>query len=328
VSHQRLRVVVADQPGAPLNAAITILNNRFEVIGVASNTDAAIEATVSLDADVVVLDRTIADCGGAAATARLAASGSNARVVLISNDVSDESVLAVLDGGASALVAKPRVALDLVTAVSQAHGGGRFIPAARPLPAWRNRRGHAHDLQLYRTDRHLLAGVSAFFATALDGGDSVIAIASRSHLQELDSRLAARGLDPVSLRAAGRYSTLDSSAALAAVCRAGMPDPALWAAALDPIVDRALAASTGATPHVTAFGEIAPMLCARGEFDAMVRLEGIADAYAAVRPISILCGYSTQCLGDGDANALAARICHEHAVVVPADPPFYPTPPL
>jgi DNA-binding NarL/FixJ family response regulator len=317
VSHRRPRIVVADAPGLSLNTAISILNDRFDVAAVATNADAAIDATLSLRADVVVLDAALDPSGAFVWAKQLGTAGPYPRIVLVSNDIRDESVLAALERGVAAVVAKPRMALDLAAAVSQVHAGGRFIPSAALLPVWRNRLERRHDLQVYRTDRQLLAAVGSYFATALDAGDSILAIASPSILEELDTYMASR-FDPRSLRAVGRYSTLDSAAALAAVCRGGVPDAALWAAALDPLVEAALAASPSA--RVTAFGQIAPILCERGEFEAMIRLERVADAYTAARPVSILCAYATQCLGDS-ANELTARIHHEHVTVVPADAP-------
>jgi hypothetical protein len=65
------------------------------------------------------------------------------------------------------------------------------------------------------------------------------------------------------------------------------------------------------------YGEIAPILCAAGDFDAMVRLERIANEHAASRPLSILCGYSTACLAD-ETGALEAAIYGEHSAIVPA----------
>ena len=311
-------MVVADKPGAPLHAAITILNERqFDVVAIADNTEAAIDATVSLRADVVVLGAALDDHAALVSAARLGTTAPYARIVAVSNDTRDTSVLAALERGVAGVVASSRLTLDLATAVSQVHAGGRFIPSAALLPRWSSRLERRHDLQLYRTDSQLVGAVGSYFATALDAGDSILAIASSSLLEELDTCVASYRFDPASLRAAGRYSTLDSSAALDAICRNGVPDPALWTAAIDPLVERALAASRGAAPRVTAFGQVAPILCDRGEFDAMVRLERIADAYAATRPVAVLCAYSADCLGVDDTE-LAARIHHEHVAVVPA----------
>jgi len=312
-------VVVADEPGARLHAAIAILNERrFDVVATASSTEAAIDATVSLRADVVVFGAALGAHAPLISAGRLGTTAPYARIVLVSDDTRDALVLAALVRGVAAVVDSARMTLDLATAVAQVHAGGRFIPSAAVLPRWNGRLERRHDLQLYRTDSHLVAAVGSYFATALDAGDSILAIASSSLLEALDTSVASYRFDPASLRAAGRYCTLESATALAAICRNGVPDPALFAAALDPIVERALAASPGASPRVTAFGQIAPILCDRGEFDAMVRLERIADTYAATRQVSALCAYSTECLGSDDTD-LAARIHHEHVTVVPAD---------
>ena len=50
----------------------------------------------------------------------------------------------------------------------------------------------------------------------------------------------------------------------------------------------------------------------------MQRLEQIAGEYTASHAISILCGYSTDCLGD-EASGVPAIICAEHSTIVPAD---------
>ena len=56
------------------------------------------------------------------------------------------------------------------------------------------------------------------------------------------------------------------------------------------MLERGLAAAGSSPPQVTMFGELAPILCASGQFEAMLRLEQIADEAAASRPLSILCG--------------------------------------
>jgi hypothetical protein len=81
---------------------------------------------------------------------------------------------------------------------------------------------------------------------------------------------------------------------------------------------RALAASTGTSPHVTMFGEIAPILCRRGLIDEMIRVERMADEFAAARPMSVLCAYPTDCLNGGAAD-LMETVCREHSAIVPAN---------
>src|SRR5262249_43355628 len=156
------------------------------------------------------------------------------------------------------------------------------------------------------------------FESALEVGDSIISIVSPSRRQALEAQLVARGFDLRALAASGRYAFGDNASALDAILRDGVPDRDLYFTAINPLVERGLAAATGAPAHVSIFGEIAPILCDRGDIDAMRRLEQIATEYIATRPVSILCGYSVDCLAD-EAAGLAVTICAEHCTIVPGD---------
>lgn len=301
-----------------LEAAEAALSLQFEVVAAVSSGEAAIEAASRLDPDVVVLDISMPGLDGFQTASRIKTSGSEARIVFLSNYAGDDFVLEGLTRGASAFVSKSRMALDLVEAIGHAEAGRMFVPSAAVLPRWRRPAGRRHDLHFYATDAFAVATWMEFVSSALDAGDSVISIVSDPQQRALDAQFKARGLDLATLVAAGRYSAMNSSAALEAILRDGTPDEDLWASALDPLVERALAASTGSPRHVAIFGGIAPILCARKDFDAALRIERIADAYTASRPVSILCAYSTDCLQD-DGSDLATRVCAEHTAIVAGD---------
>jgi hypothetical protein len=206
---------------------------------------------------------------------------------------------------------------DLAAAVAHVSEGRSFVPSASVLPQWHRADGHRHDLLPYASDALLIDAVMGFFDSALDAGNSLVAIVSASHRQALDEQFTRRGVDVAALAAAGRYAAADSLAALESIMVYGMPDGDLFAARMDSIVRHGLSAARTSNPHVTLFGEIAPILCARGEYDAMIRLEQIAGEYTQSRPVSILCGYTTACLDD---SRLHARICAQHSTIISASP--------
>jgi CheY-like chemotaxis protein len=309
-------VVVADDHPRVLESVSTMLSRTCDVIATVTSGLAAIDATRQLRPDVVVLDIAMPGLNGFQTAAHIVSSGSDARIVFVSNHTGDDFVLAGVSRGASAFVAKSRMGLDLVDAVYHAHAGRRFVPSAAVLPEWERRAGDRHDLQLYASDGGLVDAMMAYFDNALRAGHSIVAVALDSHLLALDALFARRRLDVESLVARGRYARMESGAALEAVCRNGRVDRALYDAAFDPLVERGLAASTASTPHVSVCGQIAPLLCVRGEIDEMLRLERIASDYARSHPISILCTYSASC-GGHDASVLPA-ICAEHSTIVPA----------
>jgi len=297
-----------------LEVAQSTLNTQFDVVAAVSSGYAAIEATARLNPDVVVLDIAMPGLDGFHAASRIKASGSGARIVFLSNYSDDDFVLEGLGRGASAFVTKPRMAHDLVEAIGHVMAGRRFVPSATVLPRWRRPADQQHDLKIYSTDASIIDAWTDFASSALDAGDSVMAVVSESQGRALDAKLRLRGVDTEALSADGRYSVSNSSAALDAVLRDGTPDEDLFRSLLDPAVERALAASTGSPRHVSIFGAIAPLLCARHEYDAALRVEAIASSYVTSRPVSILCAYHADCL-PGDRSSLAA-LCAQHTAIV------------
>src|SRR5262245_3263012 len=247
----RPRAVVADDHPGLLEAAQSTLNRQFDVVAAVSSGQAAIDATSSLDPDVVVLDVAMPGLDGFQTASRIKASGADARIVFLSNYSDDDFVLEGLKRGASAFVAKSRMAHDLVDAIGHVMAGRNFVPSATVLPRWHRQADQRHDLQIYSRDASILDSWMDFVSSALHAGDSVMAIVSDAQRQALDAKLRSRGVDLAAMSTAGRYSSWDSAAALDAVLRDGIPDEDLFRAVLDPAVERALAASTGLPPHVS-----------------------------------------------------------------------------
>jgi CheY-like chemotaxis protein len=314
-SRERARVVIADDHPRVLEAATTILSHTCDVVAAVGDGASALDAAARLQPDVVVLDIAMPGLDGFRTASRMRSSGSDARIVFLSNHAGEEFVLAGMSRGASAFVAKVRMNVDLPAAVGHVHEGRSFVPSAGLLPRLPRPAHRRHDLQIYSSDASLIDSTMAYFDGAFEAGYSLIAFDSNANLQAIESQLRKRGLDVEEFAANGRYTAMNNREALEAVTRDGVPNAERYAAAMDPLVDRALAASTALPRHVAMFGAIAPILCANGQFDAMSRLETIADEYAASHPLSVLCAYSTSCLGDAPAD-VAARVCSHHATIV------------
>jgi len=309
------RVVIADDHPLIRKQAETILSEHFEVVASVANGLAAIEAARRQDPDVLVLDIAMPGLDGFQTAARLRAAGSRAQIVFLSNHTGDDFVLAGITRGAAAFVAKPRMQIDLAEAVGHVCAGRTFVPSARLLRQWQRPAGRRHDLQIYSTDAFLVDSVLGFFDSALEAGDSIVAITSPTHQRLLEARAPKHGVALDALVASGRYVPADARSTLESILVNGNPDAARFSALLAPIIDRALAASTGSPPHVTMFGEIAPILAARGEFEQMARLEWIADEFAASRPMSLLCAYAASHLTN---HHLADLYC-AHATIVASE---------
>jgi CheY-like chemotaxis protein len=312
----RPRVIVADDHPLILKTAAAILNRHCEVVAAFPSGAGVAEAAATFNPDVVVLDIAMPQVDGYETATQIRAGGSSMPIVFLSNHVGDDFILKALSVGASAFVPKPRMHSDLIEAIGHALDGRTFLPSPDVLPRWHHRDSQQHDLEIYGSDALLAAAVIDLFVNALSVGHSIFALATETHLQVFDERFRARGLDPGSLKSSGRYSTELATSAADAVLVDGKASRERLFELLDPIVDRALAASSASPPHVTMWGECAPTLLRRNRPDAALDIERFAGEYVASRPLSIVCGYSTESLSEHPGTL--PHLCAEHSAFIPA----------
>src|SRR5262245_33095910 len=192
---RRRRAVMADDHPLVLDAVTAILTPTFDVVAAVTTGEAAVDASMRLRPDVVVLDISMPGLDGFQTASRLKTAGCNARIVFLSNYAGDDFVLAGMSSGASAFVVKPRVHLDLVAAIDHVLAGRGFVPSCGVLPRWSRPAGRRHDLQTYSSDAFLIDAVMTFFDTALEAGDAIVAIMTGPHRRALHAKFSARGLD-------------------------------------------------------------------------------------------------------------------------------------
>jgi DNA-binding NarL/FixJ family response regulator len=117
--HRRISVLIADEQ--PLFAgsleALLGYDDRVEVIGRARNGGEAVELTESLSPDVVLMDINMPVMDGFEATRRIRATGSGAKVIVLTGSDSRADVTRARNAGADGYVAKARIGSDLLDAI-------------------------------------------------------------------------------------------------------------------------------------------------------------------------------------------------------------------
>ena len=125
----RIRVLVADDQ--PLVRAgirrVIEADETLGVIGEASDGHEAVALTKALRPDVVLMDIRMPILDGIEATARLAESGSDARVVVLTTFGLDEYVLGALRAGASGFVLKEALPEEILDAIHIVARGDALI---------------------------------------------------------------------------------------------------------------------------------------------------------------------------------------------------------
>jgi two-component system, NarL family, response regulator NreC len=92
-------------------------DSRFQVVGTASTGEEAVEKARELAPEIVVMDLAMPGMGGLDAIRRITDADESVRVLAVTSDTEEESLLAVLEAGGSGFVRKTAVNADLIEAL-------------------------------------------------------------------------------------------------------------------------------------------------------------------------------------------------------------------
>jgi DNA-binding NarL/FixJ family response regulator len=127
----RARVVLADDHSSMLERAIRLVADEFDVVSAVSDGQAALDAAVVLQPDVVVFDISMPVMSGLDAAARLSESSHPPRIVFLTVHDDPAFISAAREVGAVGYVVKRHIATDLLPAIRVALAGGSQFP---PVP--------------------------------------------------------------------------------------------------------------------------------------------------------------------------------------------------
>jgi len=170
-----------------------------------------------------------------------------------------------------------------------------------------------HVLQLYDNDAGLLKTLAGYAMDGFFAGDSVIIIATATHILQLDHLFTQQGIDAKVLKAAGQYITLDAADTLAKFMVGGMPDERHFVDTVYGVVQ--LARKNGR--NVRAFGEMVVLLWDSGLKNATIKLEKLWNKFCKTESLSLFCAYPKKSF-NGDAGPAMAHICAEHSRLISA----------
>ncbi len=127
----KIRVVLADDHISIMEQTRDVLGDQFEVLGSFVNGRQAVDATLRMDPDALILDISMPVLNGIQAARQLQAANSRAKIIFLSMHDDPDFVAAALSAGAFGYVIKTRLSTDLVPAIHEALGGRRFVSGTR-----------------------------------------------------------------------------------------------------------------------------------------------------------------------------------------------------
>ena len=102
----------------------------ISVIGEATNGKEAVALAERFNPDVVIMDLTMPDMDGAAATKEILAKPTTTRVLVLTMHAEEEYLLPLLEAGASGYLVKSAADLELVTAVRAVAHGDPYVSSS------------------------------------------------------------------------------------------------------------------------------------------------------------------------------------------------------
>lgn len=121
------KVVVADDLASVLSAVAALLQSSFDVVGQVSDGRTALEATLALEPDLVVLDISMPEMTGIEVARELKKRHSKAKIVFLTVHKDPDILATSLAAGALGYVLKVFMDTDLIPAMNEALAGRVYV---------------------------------------------------------------------------------------------------------------------------------------------------------------------------------------------------------
>jgi DNA-binding NarL/FixJ family response regulator len=121
------RVLLADDLTPLLHATAKLLEGSFEVVGMVSDGQAALDATLALQPDLVILDISMPTMSGIEVARELKRRSNSAKIVFLTVHEDSDILATCFAAGGLGYVVKVLMETDLIPAMNEALAGREFI---------------------------------------------------------------------------------------------------------------------------------------------------------------------------------------------------------
>ena len=128
----KIRVVLADDHPALVARVRLLLGKEYEVVGVVENGSQAVDAVLTLNPDVLVIDISMPVLDGLQAARQLQKANCRTKILFLTIHEDHDFVAAAFSVGALGYVTKDRLSTDLVPAILEAMQGHTFVSRFGP----------------------------------------------------------------------------------------------------------------------------------------------------------------------------------------------------
>jgi DNA-binding NarL/FixJ family response regulator len=141
LSMTRTRVILAEDVPAVLAAVAALLRESFDIVDMVCDGRAALEATLKLEPDLLVLDISMPAMSGIEVAQELKRQGNNAKIVFLTVHEDSDILKASRAAGGLGYVVKLLMDTDLMPAINEALAGHSFTSCFTSEPESLERNG-------------------------------------------------------------------------------------------------------------------------------------------------------------------------------------------
>lgn len=289
---------------------------NLQIVCEATDGPQAVAKAEELRPDVVLLDIGLPALSGTEAASQIRVVSPNSKILLLSQENSPDLVQTAVRSGAFGCLHKLYTARELLHAVDALLRNEQFFssslmsyefPEAAPI------KPHRHEVEFYLGDAAFVEGFARFITVALEGGNSVILIATKPRFDGVMKRLKAQRVDVDGAIYTGNFIPLDAHETLSAIMVDGMPHEARFFEIAGRLIEQTAKTSNPDRRCVALCGECASILWTQDKPNAAIRLEQLWDQLRSTYDVDILCGYELNTIRKLKGKQVLRRICEEHS---------------
>lgn len=168
-----------------------------------------------------------------------------------------------------------------------------------------------HLVQIYDNEIVFLNTLEGFAGSGFIANETVIIIAGKQHLEELNERLLNHGFNLKTLIKSEQYIPLDADKTLQKFMVNNWPDADLFNKTIGDLVKKA----TKNGRKVRAFGEMVAILWEKGNSGATVQLEHLWNEFCTNQSFGVFCAYPKSGF-TADSSKSLQDICTCHSKII------------
>ena len=297
-------------------------SRQWEIVAAVSDGIEAVQKARDLKPDLILLDVGLPGLSGPQAGRRILAHDPDSRILFLTEQQSLDVAQVALGIGARGFIVKSDAGRDLLPAMQAVADGERFISVKMAGRGFGTngdgqfeRDSRCHEAGFYADESSLLDGYATFVESALDAGNGLLMVFTRSRRDRLHLRLKTRGIDLDRTITEGRALWRDVPPALSSFIVDGRVDEAQFWSAASAIIVEAAKGSKLSVPRVSTCGDGAATLLQAGLVDTAIQFELLWDDVARAFNVDIFCPYSRHGLRCDEDDKVFRDLCAAHSAV-------------